>query len=198
VEIVDPATRNLCPRGRIGEIWISGENVTAGYWKRMDQTEQSFRAWTADTKEGPFLRTGDLGFLRADGELFVVGRLKDLIIIRGRNHAPQDIELTVERCDPAIRPTGVAAFSVERGGEEELVVVAEVKRESVPELDVSRLEQRIRKDISLRHELEVMDIFLVESGAVHKTTSGKLQRAACRKSYLERAVKPLSSGLTCK
>jgi acyl-CoA synthetase (AMP-forming)/AMP-acid ligase II len=111
----------------VGEIWIEGPSVAQGYWNKTEESRHAFGAYLADTGEGPFLRTGDLGFLDND-ELYVTGRLKDLIIVNGHNHYPQDIERTVEQSHPAIRPTCSAAFSVEIDGEERLIVVAEVER----------------------------------------------------------------------
>ena len=125
VAIVDPASLTRCAPGRIGEIWVSSPSVAKGYWNRADETKSTFQAHLADTGEGPFLRTGDLGYLR-DGELFITGRLKDLIIIRGSNHYPQDIEATVEESHKALRPGGVAAFSMDLEGEERLIVVQEI------------------------------------------------------------------------
>src|SRR4029077_2284192 len=121
----------LASDGQEGEIWISGPSIAQGYWGQPEATEHVFRArlagGPAEAGEASFLRTGDLGFLRG-GELFVTGRLKDLIIIRGRNLYPQDIELTVERSHPALRPGCGAAFSIELGQEERLVVVHEHER----------------------------------------------------------------------
>lgn len=127
VVIVDPASSIACAADAVGEIWVSGPSVTQGYWKRPEETRHAFEAYCADTGEGPFLRTGDLGFL-LDGELFVTGRLKDLIIIGGRNIYPHDIETTVEQSHPALRPSSCVAFSTEIADEERLVVVAEVER----------------------------------------------------------------------
>ncbi|MEW6737025.1 MAG: beta-ketoacyl synthase N-terminal-like domain-containing protein, partial [Acidobacteriota bacterium] len=127
IVIVDPETLSGCEPDLIGEIWVSGPSVAQGYWNRPEDTASTFHAYLAETGEGPFLRTGDLGFLR-DGELFVTGRLKDLIIIDGRNHYPQDIELTVEKSHPALRPACSAAFSVDIDGQERLFVVVEVER----------------------------------------------------------------------
>ena len=125
VRVIDPATRELCADGRVGEIWVSGPSVGLGYFRREADTEATFQAWIAGTNEGPFLRTGDLGAFVA-GELYVTGRLKDLIIVRGVNHYPQDIERTAERAHPAVRPGCGAAFSVDVDGEEQLVLVTEV------------------------------------------------------------------------
>src|SRR5262249_21871067 len=134
VRIVNPETRRKCARNRIGEIWLSGPSVANGYWNRPAETESTFNAYLA-TGEGPFLRSGDLGFFKED-ELYVTGRLKDLIIIRGLNHYPQDIELTVDKSNPFLRPGCGAAFSVEVEGEERLVVVQELGRRQPEDLAV--------------------------------------------------------------
>jgi len=129
IVIVDPETGIHCSGERVGEIWVSGPSVATGYWNDPEATEETFGARLADTGEGPFLRTGDLGFLREDGELFITGRIKDLIIIRGRNHYPQDIELSVVQSNPAaFRPGCCAVFSIDVEEEERLVVVQELAR----------------------------------------------------------------------
>ena len=126
VVIVDPESSTQCAPDRVGEIWLSSASVAQGYWNRPVETEWAFRAYLADSGEGPFLRTGDLGFVR-DGELFITGRLKDLIIVAGRNLYPQDVERSIEECHPALRRSCSAAFSVEVNAEERLVIVAEVE-----------------------------------------------------------------------
>lgn len=131
IVIVDPESLTACAPDAVGEIWVSGPGVTKGYWNKPEETERTCRAYLADSGEGPFLRTGDLGFLK-DGELFVTGRLKDLIIIAGRNLYPHDIELTVEQSHPAIRSGCCAAFSVDVADEERLIVAAEVERHYLP------------------------------------------------------------------
>ena len=133
--IVDPDTLIQCQDGEIGEIWAKSDSVAQGYWHRPEQTKHSFQASLANTQASGFLRTGDLGFLQ-DGELFVTGRLKDLIIIRGRNYYPQDIELTVDRAHEAVRSGASAAFAVEIDGEEQLVITQEIKRTYLRKLDV--------------------------------------------------------------
>jgi amino acid adenylation domain-containing protein len=179
--IVNPASLTRCRPDEVGEIWLSGESVTQGYWNRPEETEHTFRARIADTGEGPFLRTGDLGFIR-EGELFVTGRIKDLIVIRGLNHYPQDIELTVQQSHPALRAGGGAAFSVEVNEQERLVIVQEVDQRQRVELN--RLMSDIRQRVAEVHELEVYRIVLVKSGAVPKTSSGKVQRRLCRTMFL--------------
>src|ERR1044071_5083136 len=136
-----------------------GSSVAQGYWNRPEQTEQTFHAYVLTSGEGPFLRTGDLGFLK-DGELFVTGRLKDLIIIRGRNHYPQDIELTVERSHPALRPGCGAAFSLNVNDEERLVVVQEVEREH-RNTPVDDMAAAVRKAVAEHHELQVYAVVLL-------------------------------------
>jgi acyl-CoA synthetase (AMP-forming)/AMP-acid ligase II len=165
----------------VGEIWVAGGHVAAGYWNNPEATERDFAA-RLDTGAGPFLRTGDLGFVEA-GELFVTGRLKDLIIVRGRNHAPHDLEATVEQARAEIRPAGVAAFSVDHEAGERVVIVAELKRDV--SADPIAIGRAIRQAVARHHELELHAVCLVPSGAVPKTTSGKLQRHACRRAWQE-------------
>ena len=183
IVIVEPESKTECPPDRIGEIWVSGPSVTRGYWNRIEETEQTFRAYL-DTGEGSFLRTGDLGFIR-DGELFVTGRLKDVIIIRGLNHYPQDIERTVEKSHQAVRPNCAAAFSVEVLGSERLIVVAEVERCFRRNLDVEAVISEIRLDVAAQHALQVYAVLLLRTGRIPKTSSGKIQRRACRTGFLE-------------
>jgi amino acid adenylation domain-containing protein len=186
VFIVEPETRTVCPPDRVGEIWVSGPSVARGYWGRPAETEETFGARLSGTGEGPFLRTGDLGFMRG-GQLFIAGRLKDLIIIRGRNHYPQDIELTVEQSHPSLRPNAGAAFSVEADGEERLVVVHELTPER--RLDVDEVARAVRQAIAERHELQAYSVVLIRAGSLPKTSSGKVQRRACRALYLSGELK---------
>nr|VFK67790.1 MAG: Acyl-CoA synthetase (AMP-forming)/AMP-acid ligase II [Candidatus Kentron sp. UNK]VFK73118.1 MAG: Acyl-CoA synthetase (AMP-forming)/AMP-acid ligase II [Candidatus Kentron sp. UNK] len=183
VIIADPETLLPCSEQQVGEIWVSGKNVAHGYWNRPEESEQTFQAHLADTGEGPFLRTGDLGFLK-DGELFVTGRRKDLIIIYGQNYYPQDIERTVERSHEALMIGSGVAFSVNREGEERLVVVQEVQRTFLRGLHAEAVFETIRQAIFERHELTVHAIFLLKPRKLPKTSSGKVQRHACRKRFL--------------
>jgi acyl-CoA synthetase (AMP-forming)/AMP-acid ligase II len=188
VLIVDPQTLTLCPANQVGEIWVSGSSVAQGYWNREEQTQQAFRAYLVDAEEcaserQPFLRTGDLGFL-LDGELFITGRIKDLMIIRGQNHYPQDIELTVERSHPALRSGCGAAFTVESGGEERLVIVQEVERSYLRKLNVKEVVRSICQAVTAQHALQVYATVLVKTGSIPKTSSGKIQRHACRSEFL--------------
>jgi acyl-CoA synthetase (AMP-forming)/AMP-acid ligase II len=182
--IVNPQTRRRCPPNAVGEIWVAGPNVTDGYWQRPSETEQTFRASLADTGEGPFLRTGDLGFLH-DGELFITGRLKDLLICGGRNYYPEDIEQTLEQCHPAIRPGCCAAFSVDDNGAEQLIVAAEIDRHfRVTAERREALEYAIRRSVAQEHDVPVAAVCLLRHGRIPKTSSGKIQRHACRDGYL--------------
>ncbi|NJR59422.1 MAG: fatty acyl-AMP ligase [Cyanobacteria bacterium CRU_2_1] len=184
IAIVDPESLALCPSNQVGEIWVSGSNVSQGYWNRPRETEQAFNAYLANTCEGPFLRTGDLGFV-LDGELFITGRLKDVIIIRGRNHYPQDIELTVEQSHPGLQPSCGAAFTVEDNDQERLVIVQEMKRSYLRKLDVNKVVGDIRQAVAQQHDLEVYAVSLLKTGSILKTSSGKIQRQACRAGFLK-------------
>jgi acyl-CoA synthetase (AMP-forming)/AMP-acid ligase II/acyl carrier protein len=186
IMIVNPESCMPCLPDEIGEIWVSSPSIAQGYWQRAEETQQTFRACLANTGEGPFLRTGDLGFLQ-DGELFVTGRIKDLILIRGRNHYPQDIELSVEESHPALRPSGGIAFSIDALGEERLVIVHEVERQ-FKNLDVEEVVGAIRQAVTRQHELQVYAVALVKVGSIPKTSSGKPQRNACRQKYLSRVL----------
>ena len=179
------------PPGRIGEIWIAGPSVARGYWNRPAETEAAFGV-RLETGEGPFLRTGDLGFLHG-GELFVAGRIKDLLILRGRNVYPQDVELTAERSHPALRPGGAAAFPVDVGGEERLVLVLEVERQARPRSpeEAEAVFTAVRRAVAEEHECHVHEVVLVPPGGVPRTTSGKVQRRGCRALFLEGGLEVL-------
>ena len=182
VRIVRPESLTACEPGEVGEVWVSGSTVARGYWNRPDETASTFGAHLAGG-DGPFLRTGDLGFLK-DGQLYITGRLKDLIIIRGQNHYPQDIEKSSEQSHAALRTQGYcAAFSIEFAGEERLVVVQEVDRRNIDH-PWDEVVGSIRQAVSEEHELQVHKVVLVKSGSIPRTTSGKIQRNACRRAYL--------------
>ena len=187
VAIVDPDSFSHCLPARVGEIWVSGPSVAAGYWQRPQQTTETFQAYLSDTGEGPFLRTGDLGFLR-DGELFVTGRLKDVIIIRGQNHYPQDIELTVQKSHPALRSNSGAAFTVEKKGKQQLVVVQEVERTALRRLDTREVIGNITEAVADNHGIRVYAVALIKPGSIPKTSSGKIQRHACRRGFLDNSL----------
>ena len=191
-----------CAPDEVGEIWVSGPSMTHGYWNRPEETERACRAYLRDTGEGPFLRTGDMGFLQ-DGELFVTGRLKDLIIVSGRKLYPQDIELTVEQSHPALRPACCAAFAVDGTGEEQLIIAAEVDPRYQPAidtpsdgavrmrpngrlpLDVEAVARTIRRAVAEAHDARVHTVVLLRAGRIPMTTSGKVQRHACKAGFLQ-------------
>jgi acyl-CoA synthetase (AMP-forming)/AMP-acid ligase II len=185
VLIVDPETRRPRHDDEVGEIWIAGPSVARGYWGKPEETEQTFSA-SLDTGEGPYLRTGDLAFLRS-GEMFVTGRCKDLIIIRGNNYYPNDIELTVQDCHPALLPGRCAAFAVtpKRSAGEQLVVAQEVHRHHVGETDLTPVVDAIRKAITEHHAIEPQTVLLVKPMRIPTTSSGKIQRGKCRRLYLD-------------
>jgi acyl-CoA synthetase (AMP-forming)/AMP-acid ligase II len=219
IAIVNPESMTTCAADEVGEIWVSSPSVARGYWNRPEETALTFHARIADTGEGPFLRTGDLGFL-ADGELFVTGRLKDLIIIGGRNLYPQEIELTVQQSHPAVRPACCAAFSVEVADEERLIVAAEVEpryaahrhsangngngnghtngngtspphRNGRLPLDVDALVRAIRRAVAEEHDVRVHAVLLLRAGSIPNTSSGKLERRACQAGFLDGTLSSL-------
>ena len=192
VVIVDPVSANRCEEAQVGEIWVSSLSVAQGYWNQPQETQRMFHAYLSDTGEGPFLRTGDLGFIQA-GELFVTGRLKELIIIRGRNHYPQDIEWTVQASHGALRAGGGAAFSIEINGVERLVMVQEVERSAVRQLPAEEIFAAIRRAVSEHHQLKIYAIALLKTGSIPKTSSGKTQRTECRARYLDERLEPLEA-----
>ncbi|MFD5698626.1 aminotransferase class I/II-fold pyridoxal phosphate-dependent enzyme [Streptomyces lasiicapitis] len=194
VAVVDPRTRRrVAGEGAIGEVWITGGSVAQGYWRQPDATEDTFRARVDGEPDTPYLRTGDLGFLR-DGQLHVVGRTKDVVIVQGRNHYPHDIELTVEQADSAVRPGSGAAFAVEVDGAEQLVVAYEIDGRRAA--DAPALLARLRSAIADRHEVAPHAVVLLKRSTVHKTTSGKIQRQACRKDFLDLGLKVVAASVT--
>jgi acyl-CoA synthetase (AMP-forming)/AMP-acid ligase II len=190
VVIVHPETLRACPEATIGEIWVAGSSVASGYWGRPAETEETYAARIADTGAGPYLRTGDLGFLLG-GELFVSGRLKELIIIDGQNHYPQDIERTVRSClsSPNRSSGECAAFAVPRGAGEALVVVLACRLNTVPAGEVLRA--KIQSAIAGHHDLRVFEIVLVQPSQIPVTPSGKVRRHLCRDRYLAGQLEPM-------
>ncbi|MEH2267588.1 MAG: amino acid adenylation domain-containing protein [Nostoc sp.] len=180
VAIANPETLSSCKPGEIGEIWVSGPSVGQGYWNRLQETAETFHAYLSDTGVGPFLRTGDLGFLQ-NSELFITGRAKDLIIIRGRNLYPQDIELTAERSHSSLHSGASAAFTAEVNNEERLVIVQELKFRAKPNLE--EVISAIRQAVTEEHEVQVYAVVLIKPGSIPKTSSGKIQRRATRAQF---------------
>ncbi|WP_186001770.1 non-ribosomal peptide synthetase [Corallococcus sp. Z5C101001] len=181
VLIVDPVHHTPLPGGHVGELWVRGPSIARGYWENPAGTEAAFHARLADG-QGPFLRTGDLGFLEG-AELFVTGRAKDLLIIRGRNHSPQDLERTAEAASAALRPGSAAAFSVEQAGEERAVLAIEA--EPATEAEAGAIARAIRQAVADSHGIDLHAVCLLRRGALPKTSSGKVQRQACRRAFLE-------------
>ncbi|MBW4537641.1 MAG: amino acid adenylation domain-containing protein [Myxacorys chilensis ATA2-1-KO14] len=192
IAIAHPESGTLCAEHEIGEIWVSGPSIGRGYWNRFEETVSTFQAYLSDAHEGPFLRTGDLGFLY-QGELFVTGRAKDLIIIRGRNLYPQDLELVAEQSHSALRASSSAAFAVEVGTEEQLVVVQEVEFRQKP--DVAEVTAAIRQAIAEAYEVQAYGVVLIKPGTIPKTSSGKIQRRACRSEFLVGKLQVLGSSI---
>jgi acyl-CoA synthetase (AMP-forming)/AMP-acid ligase II len=196
IAIVDPDDCVRLPSGQVGEIWVDGPNVARAYWRNAEASKTNLNAQIAGEDDGAsWLRTGDLGFLDEAGELFITGRIKDLIIVRGINHYPQDIEHTVQILHPALRQNCGAAFSVpDEHGEEMLVVVQEVERTERNRIDAAEMKGLIREAVADQHELFARQIVLILPGALPKTTSGKIQRSLTRKLWLERHFEDLGAG----
>ncbi|XRQ06927.1 fatty acyl-AMP ligase [Actinomadura welshii] len=188
VAIVDPDTRVEQPDGKVGEIWVHGPNTAPGYWRNSERSQDTFGGELAEPGSlpgGPWMKTGDYGVVH-EGELYVTGRIKDLIIVDGRNHYPQDIEVTAQEAHPAIRPDHVAAFALP-GEETELLVVVAERNRRVPlgRLDVDEVEAAVRGAVNVEHEMSVHEFVLIEPGGVSRTSSGKIARSATRQRYLD-------------
>ncbi len=185
--IVDPETQTPCTENQIGEVWVSGPSVACGYWQEPELTKQIFHAHL-NNGQGPYLRTGDLGFLK-DKQLYITGRLKDLIIIHGFNHYPQDIELTVEESHPSLRPGCQAAFAIEHEDQEKLVIVQEIRIDQSQ--DYTNIAAIIRNRVFKLHGVNPYAILLVKPKTLSKTTSGKIRRQTCRQLYLNNQLATL-------
>lgn len=183
VLIVDPSTLLVCAPDRVGEVWVTSGTKAAGYFGLPDETGQTFSAQVPGD-ERTYLRTGDLGFF-VDGELFITGRLKDVIIINGRNHYPQDVEDAVRDCHDGVRPGGVVAFGVPREDGERLVLFVETRAKKVSEEERAEIVEAVRRRVFETHGLAVDEVVVRPQGLVLKTTSGKVRRRACRQAYLE-------------
>lgn len=189
VRIVDPDTCIECPQGSVGEIWVQGGNVASGYWHKPEESKRTFGARivtpSAGTPEAPWLRTGDSGFV-SGGELFIIGRIKDLLIVYGRNHAPDDIEATIQE----ITSGRCAAIAVPDHGTEKLVAIIELKKRGDSDEDVADRLRIVKRDVAAAifdsHGLSVADLVLVSPGSIPITTSGKIRRAQCVQLYRRR------------
>jgi natural product biosynthesis luciferase-like monooxygenase protein len=192
--IVNPTTLQVCNADEVGEIWIKGETIAQGYWQQPEATKATFQAYTSDTHEGPFLRTGDLGFVY-DKELFVTGRIKDIIIIHGVNYYPHDIEFTAANAEEALYHRSGAAFSIEVEGREKLVVTHEINRNFYKESreQLTKRCDEAKEKIAQEHELEVFAVVMVKKSSIPKTSSGKIRRKATRQQFLEGQLEVLAS-----
>ena len=188
VKIVDPHTLSGCSPGQVGEVWVRGKSVAQGYWQKSSLTQDTFKAYLSSTGEGPFLRTGDLGFVE-NGELFITGRLKDLLIVQGRNHYPQDLELTARNSHPALKAGLGAAFTVEVRSTEKVVILQEVDRHYHHCLEPETVMADIRQALLEHHDLAIYRIGLVRYGSLPRTSSGKIRRRACKKAFLRADLK---------
>ena len=182
--IVNPETKRQCEDDHVGEIWAAGAGIGKGYYQKPEQTENTFEATLADNPNKNYLRTGDLGFIR-DDELYITGRIKDMMILWGRNHYPQHIEETVESCHPALRPNHGAAFSVDVGGEEQLVIAHEINRTDLRKLNAEEVIGAIRLSVGEQNMANVFAVALLKTGSIPKTSSGKSQRRACQSMFLD-------------
>jgi amino acid adenylation domain-containing protein len=182
VRLVDPETRKPCAENEIGEIWVSGPSVTRGYWNRPQESESTFRAGLFPEEQGPFLRTGDLGFLFI-GQLFITGRRKNLIIVRGRNLYPQDIELTALQADSSLRPDAGAAFVMGSGEEENVALVCEIERHA--KSDPEKIMAAVREAVLLEHGISLHTVALLRNGTIPRTTSGKVRHSAAQELFLK-------------
>jgi amino acid adenylation domain-containing protein len=190
VAIVDPVTGLECREDRVGEIWVSGPSVASGYWNRPEESREVLGARLNGGDDRSFLRTGDLGFLRG-GELFVTGRIKDIIILRGRNIYPQDVEWAAECCHPALQAGGAAAFSIDEKGEEQLAIVLEVRQK--PKGDAAEeIFAAIRLAVAHALDVEVFAIRLLRMASLPRTSSGKVQRHACREAFLDGSLETVA------
>ncbi|MGK7942416.1 MAG: fatty acyl-AMP ligase [Crocosphaera sp.] len=189
--IVDPQSKTRCQPNQVGEIWVSGSSVTQGYWNKPELTKETFNAYLADTHEGPFLRTGDLGFFQW-GELYITGHIKDMIMIEGYHHYPQDIELTVAESHPALRVGCGAAFSVKNDEGEQLIITQEVERSYLRKLNLQDIVSSIRQAVLSKHNVQINAISLLKTASIPKTSSGRIQRHACKEGFLNDSLKTVA------
>jgi acyl-CoA synthetase (AMP-forming)/AMP-acid ligase II/acyl carrier protein len=188
--VVHPETCVPCAAGEVGELWLSGDSVAQGYWNRPALSQEVFRARLANGDDRTYLRTGDLGFL-LDGEVYVTGRIKDLIIVRGCNHYPQDLETTVSDCSEVLVRNGCAAFAVPGRSGEELIVVQEVARVHRANFDAAHTVGQVQRALSEHHQLAAQQIVLIDQAHLPRTSSGKIQRRACKDAMLAGTLREL-------
>ena len=184
IAIADPNSLAECPPNKIGEIWFSSSSVGKGYWKLPEKTQETFQASLNGER---FLRTGDLGFVR-DGELYITGRMNDVMVFWGLNHYPQHIERTVEQSHPGLKANCGAALAVEVAGKSRLVVVQEIDRTHRKSLVFDEVVEAIRWQIFQQHFIDVYGIVLLQPGRIPKTSSGKVRHSACKAMFLESSL----------
>ncbi len=189
--IVDPETKVQCESDRVGEIWAAGVGIGKGYYQQQEQTKATFQATLADNPNKTYLRTGDLGFIK-DGELYITGRIKDMMILWGRNHYPQHIEETVADCHPALRTNHGAAFSIDINGEEQLVIAHEINRADLRNLNAEEVIGAIRLAVGEQNMANVFAVALLKTGSIPKTSSGKIQRRACQSMFLDGSLNAIA------
>lgn len=194
VRIVNPFTKKECSANQIGEIWVQGPNVALGYWNNPKATDQVFKACINGDKDNFFLKTGDLGFIK-EGELYVTGRLKDLIIVRGQNYYPHDIEQVVEKSHQLIRPGCTAAFSIDDDKEEKLIVLAEIysKKSNLSNSDLALIKRKIQASIINTFQIKAKEIILLKENTMPKTSSGKHQHFSCKENFIKGTLERLES-----
>lgn len=197
IAIVSPDGFERCASNEVGEIWIKGGSVAKGYWKNPEQTDEIFNAYIADDGDGPYLRTGDLGFID-EGHLFITGRLKDVVIVNGANFYPQDIELAVQNNLSALRHGYGAVFGIEQDGSEQIVVVQEVERTQLKKIDPQEVFANIRQTVSQEFQIPVAAIVLIKPMTLPLTSSGKIQRRGARKQFYERGLAEVASWYGCQ
>ncbi len=191
--IVNPDTLTICKDEQVGEIWIKGPSITAGYYNNKEETEKTFQAYLADSR-GPYLRTGDLGFI-SNHHIYITGRLKDLIIMNGYNHYPQDLELTAASSHDSLRANNCIAFSIQEDNTEKLVMVCEIKRSALNKVDLKHIKEQIKQSVFQFHGIPVYKIVFIESSTIPKTSSGKLQRKLCKKQFFEDSLKKIENAV---
>ena len=185
-QIVDPVNKIVLSENEIGEIWLSGPSITQGYWKKDNLNREIFHAFTNNGK-GPFLRTGDLGFIRSNA-LFITGRYKEVIIIRGKNYYPHDIEHTLFSVCEDVRPNSAVVFLTEDNNEDKLVAFQEIKKQKLEGIGNSQLRSKLVEVVARDHGLMLDDVLLVPPNTIPKTSSGKIMRFACRDLYIDGKV----------
>lgn len=196
LRIVDPDSLQVLDDNHVGELWLAGDHIAQGYWDNITLNQEIFQAVTADN-QGPFMRTGDLA-CRSEGEIFITGRLKDLLIIRGRNHYPQDIELTASTAAEGLHLDNAAAFTIDENGEDKLIILQEVLRSHRSSLDIEATAKIMRNAIAREHGLEASAIIFIRFASIPKTSSGKIQHYVCKQQYINDELKVMAQWHTEK